>query len=358
MDSELSNEMIMEIISRSSLKTLDIMRCASNELNALTYESYLLDLYKKRNEIISGFLIQNVKSGWLYIQEFAPSPESRSLDLGFLPYNARILATSEQGIIVFQNRDYADFSFKDLYHVCKPTTKQVLALPNPEGRYTPRKFAIVVMSLKSLHYKIIRFCDHHVLKRWGEFYTTYRCDIFDSTTWEWRSLNQVNLPYGVFLTNPQPITKSGSIYMLLTNNDILKFDAYSERWKVFSSPIPYDQFDTSMPLMELVKYGGRLGLACKLPNSNGRWEIWVLTMGQMWEKIYVCKKKEGVAAEREWESLMALYDSDTSVMANRDTILFYRFKQEGDTMISKVVLNDIPYQIFTFRSDFEPIDLV
>ncbi|KAI3742115.1 hypothetical protein L1987_59795 [Smallanthus sonchifolius] len=351
MDSELSNEMIMEITSRTSLKTLDIMRCASKELNALTYESYLFDLYKKRNKIVSGFLIQHMKRGWMYIKEFAPSPESTCLDLGFLPYNSRIIATSEQGIMVFQNRDYMDFTFKDLYHVCKPATKQVLVLPNPEGKYTARKFAIVVMSLKPLHYKIIRFCDHPAMKRWGKLYTTYRCDVFDSMAWEWRSLKHVKLPYGVFLTNPQPITKSGSIYMLLTNNDILKFDAYSETWKVFSSPIPYDQFDTLRPLVELVKYGGRLGLACKPPNSNGRWEIWVLTTAQMWEKIYVCKRKEG-----SWESLKSLYDSDTSVMVDRDTLLFYRFRQEGSN-ISKVALKDIPYQIFSFRSDLEPIDL-
>ncbi|KAI3742125.1 hypothetical protein L1987_59805 [Smallanthus sonchifolius] len=243
----------MEVISRTSLKTLDIMRCASKELNALTYESYLLDLYKKRNKIVSGFLIQHMKRGWMYIKEFAPSPESTCLDLSFLPYNSRILATSEQGIMVFQNHDYMDFTFKDLYHVCKPATKQVLALPNPEGNYTARKFAIVVMSLKPLHYKIIS-----AMKRCGKLYTTYRCDVFDSMTWEWRSLKHVKLHYGVFLTNPQPITKSGSIYMLLTNNDILKFDAYSETWKVFLSPVPYDQSDTSRPLVELVKYGGRL----------------------------------------------------------------------------------------------------
>ncbi|KAI3801206.1 hypothetical protein L1987_29310 [Smallanthus sonchifolius] len=354
MDSELSNEMIMEVISRTSLKTLDIMRCASKELNALTYESYLFNLYKKRNKIVSGFLIQYLKRGCLYIKEFAPSPESTSLELGFLPLNAQILATSKQGIMLFQNRDYVDFTFKDLYHVCKPATKQVLTLPNPEGNHTPRKFAIEVMSLKPLHYKIIRFCDHHAVKQWGKFYTTYRCDVFNSMAWEWRSLKHVKLADGVFLTNPQPITKSGSIYMLLTNNDVLKFDAYSETWKVFSSPIPCDdESDTSRPLVELVKYGGRLGLACKPSNPNGRWEIWVVTTGRMWEKIYVCKRNEGGR-----ESLKALYDSDTSVMVDRDKLLFYRFKQEGSSkMISKVDLKDIPYQIFSFRSDLEPIDL-
>jgi hypothetical protein len=56
------------------------------------------------------------------------------------------------------------------------------------------------------------------------------------------------------------------------------------------------------------------------------------------------------------ESLKALYDPDTSVKVNRETFLFYKFKQ-GNNMIHNVVLNDIPYQIFSFRSDFEPLNL-
>ncbi|MFS7945825.1 hypothetical protein Hanom_Chr06g00528691 [Helianthus anomalus] len=106
MDSELSaSEMILKIMSRASIKTLAIMRCASKELNALAYESYLLDLYKKRNKMVSGYIIQNMRRGWMNIKQFAPSPESNILDLGFLPYIAQVLASSEQGIMVFKNQD-------------------------------------------------------------------------------------------------------------------------------------------------------------------------------------------------------------------------------------------------------------
>ncbi|MFS8022306.1 putative F-box associated interaction domain-containing protein [Helianthus anomalus] len=349
MDSEqLSSEMIMEIMSRASLKTFDIMRCINKELNALTYESYLLDLHKKRNKIVSGFLVQYRKSGWMHVKEFAPSPESNNIDLGFLPYNARILATSEQGLMVFKNPDLKDYK-KDLYHVCKPATKQVLTLPRPKEKHTYAKFAIVVMILKPLHYKIIRFSECPDLRRGRKFYTTYHCDIFDSVTWKWRSLKHVTLAEDVFLIiNQQPVTKSGSIYMLLTNNNILKFDAYSEKWKVFSSPIPYDESRTSV---ELVKYGGRLGLACKPPNTNGCWEIRVLTNDGLWDFVAVAK------CESKREELKALYDLDTSVMVDIETLLFYRFNQQGNNMIHKVVLNGWPCEIFSFRSDFEPMDL-
>jgi hypothetical protein len=56
------------------------------------------------------------------------------------------------------------------------------------------------------------------------------------------------------------------------------------------------------------------------------------------------------------ESLKALYDPDTSVKLNRETFLLYKFRQ-GNNMFYNVVLNDIPYQIFSFRSDFETLNL-
>ncbi|XP_076955403.1 uncharacterized protein LOC143630218 [Bidens hawaiensis] len=151
----------------------------------------------------------------------------------------------------------------------------------------------------------------------------------------------------------QPVTVSGSIYMLLSNNDVLKFDAYTEKWKVFSSPIPYDIYGYSNPSIVLVKYDGRLGLVCESTNANDCWEIWVLKMnGLMWEK-------EDVAVEiskSEWGLIKALYGTDTIVMVDGNTLVFYRFKQHGNDMISKVVLNGIPCRMFSFRSYFEPVD--
>ncbi|GJX90779.1 hypothetical protein Tco_0344105 [Tanacetum coccineum] len=154
MGSELCEEMIMEIILRSSLKTLDAMRCTSNDLHKLTYSSYFLDHYKKHN-IVFGCLLQNTIRGCINIQEFASSPDSKTLDLKFLPYNAKVLACSEQGIMVFKSPN-ARFNMKDLYYICKPTTQQVLPLPNPKTKYTTQKVAIVVRSMNPLHYKIVR----------------------------------------------------------------------------------------------------------------------------------------------------------------------------------------------------------
>nr|GEZ96835.1 hypothetical protein [Tanacetum cinerariifolium] len=181
MGSKLCEDMIMEIMLRSSLKTLNVMRCTSNDLNKLTYNTYFLDHYKKKH-FVCGCLLQNTIRGCINIQEFASSPDSNTLDLNFLPYNAKVLACSEQGIVVF-NSPNPRFNMKDLYHICKPTTQQVLPLPNPKTKYTTQKVAILVRSMNPLHYKIVRLSKPKtpVLQtKDKKLYSTHRVEIFDS----------------------------------------------------------------------------------------------------------------------------------------------------------------------------------
>nr|GEW66298.1 hypothetical protein [Tanacetum cinerariifolium] len=116
--------------------------------------------------------------------EFASSIDSNTLDLNFLSYNAKVLACSEQGIIVFKS-------------------------PNPSVLQTKDK----------------------------KLYNIHRVEIFDLNKWVWSLITYlVKLPFCVSLTNPQPITARGSIYMLLTNGDILSVDAYSATWEILTPP--------------------------------------------------------------------------------------------------------------------------
>ncbi|PWA49397.1 F-box domain-containing protein [Artemisia annua] len=96
-----------------------------------------------------------MRRGTNFINEFAPSPLSNNIDLRFLPFNARIVASSEQGIIVFESPDPENFS-NVFYNVCKPTTKQVSRLPNPETKYLTEKVVTVMRSKTTLLYKIVR----------------------------------------------------------------------------------------------------------------------------------------------------------------------------------------------------------
>ncbi|GKE67581.1 RNA-directed DNA polymerase, eukaryota, reverse transcriptase zinc-binding domain protein, partial [Tanacetum coccineum] len=273
---------------------------------------------------------------------FVPSPLSPSIDLHFLPFNAKIVASSEQGIIVLESLDPKNHR-NVFYNICKPATKQLLRLPYPKTRYRTEKVAIIVMGSKmTLRYKIVRLSNP---KFTGY---TLNCEIFDSKRGAWGPLNLIRLPYGVFLTNSQAITARGYINMLLTNGDVLMFDAHQEKWTRVSSPVPtLDECQFATPT-QLLKYSGKLGIAWKPLNAS--WEIWILTHDQSFKKLHVFSKKE----DSERESLLALYDSDTSVMVDHNTLIFHRFKRGKN--ISKFVMSDHPYQIFNFRSDFELVD--
>lgn len=168
-------------------------------------------------------------------------------------------------------------------------------------------------------------------------------------TWEWRLLDLVILPFGVFLTNQQAITTRGSIYMPLSNNDVLKFEAYSEKWTTFSLPIQTLEYPFGTT-SHLIKFERKLGFAYR--TTSHLWELWVLTNDESWERVHVFDTR---SEDNGISSLDAIYDSDTRVMREYEAIAFYRFK--GGDHIKKVLTSHHPYRIFTFRSDFEPIHL-
>lgn len=148
----------MEILSRTSLKTFDTIVSTNKQLNKLKYDPYFVHLYKQKNNIISGFLVKPVGCS-SYLPRFAPSQESADLDLGFLSRDSRILAASDQGIMLFET-PHPKCHRMVLYHICKPATKQVMGLPNPKTRYLTEKVAIMVMGSNPFHYKILRLSRH------------------------------------------------------------------------------------------------------------------------------------------------------------------------------------------------------
>lgn len=155
--------------------------------------------------------------------------------------------------------------------------------------------------------------------------------------WAWSLQDLVHLPYSVFLTG-SPITTSCSIYILLSNNEVLKFNLYLDKCTTVTSPNPSNNVIPRKP--KLLKYEGKLGFVCK--SLHGFWEIWVLNIDESWSKVYVLDKEEDAGNM----SIEALFDSHTSVM------LFNRFREDGN--IKKAVkLSHQPSQTFYFQSGFE-----
>nr|XP_043639615.1 uncharacterized protein LOC122610713 [Erigeron canadensis] len=316
-------------------------------------DTYPSDSYKKRTDFVSGFLVQDpTNNGEHYIHEFVPSPHSTTIDLKFLPHRARIVATNEQGLAVFE-APHSRFHRTVLYHVCKLTTKQVLALPNPKTRmFQTAMVAVVTIGSNPLHYKILRLSETSFTtsEKPVRLPFTYNCEIFDSKEWEWKVLAPLALPYGVTPANTEPITtSSGSIYMLLTNGDILKFDANSGKQTTLSPPPDYQPDDDHT---RLVKCEGKLGLAFRTPNDS--WEIWVHTNDGSWMKL--CSLDLNRITKRAQSSLVSFYDSDTFIISkDYDKLAFYKFTRDMDQEIklSKILTG----QIFSLHSDFETVNL-
>lgn len=150
----LPSDMIFEVLARTCLQRLDSLKLVCKEWNSLTYDSKFLELHSTNTNTMSGYLVQSMVS-CKYKTEFVfLDGKSSNLSFGFLPTDEiKIEASSNQGLFVYVSRKNHRH---DRYHICKPSTKQVVALPNPKTRYVTEKVALVVLGSNPLHYKIIR----------------------------------------------------------------------------------------------------------------------------------------------------------------------------------------------------------
>ncbi|KAI3740114.1 hypothetical protein L2E82_30533 [Cichorium intybus] len=175
-----------------------------------------------------------------------------------LPFKQNLSLCLCEGLIVFEsghptNNDLTAF------HVCKPTTNQFQALPDPESNYSTCKAAIVIIGVPEDD------CDD---------YDWYAFEIFDSESWSWREVDTIWLPPSESPTDNKLITSRGKVYMLLDSSNIFKIDAHSEECEIFLSPYPLGDlihYDHKI----FSKHEGNLGFDCH--HSNGFWDHWVLT---------------------------------------------------------------------------------
>ncbi|GKA23201.1 hypothetical protein Tco_0709163 [Tanacetum coccineum] len=296
MDSKQSYNSNKEILSPASFKTLNAKRWG-NAYNYRTYDSRLVKKHKQRNNIVSGVFIQHDDHSSQPTIEFVPLLESYSLDLGFLPKDARIISSSNQGILLLETPHPNIWYKKVLYYVCKPATKQILRLPDPYN-YRPKLVAIIVMSSNPiLHYKIVRFYEHESF-----------CDIF-------------------------------------------KFDAYSQTWKTLSLPDPVYDIRAYTSKKKLVKLEGKLGFACKQTDDYGLWDMWFLRTDESWEPTHALSKTEDIRGR----PLKSLNDSDTIVTLDHITFFCQRFKGYDNKLC--VTLSHPSYEAFSFQSDYKQVGL-
>ena len=154
----LPSELVMEILTRSSVETVASSRVTSKEINSMTYDSIFMKYFHDRTNHISGYFVQDIKKN-NYVSTFVSMDEHPELSLKFLPHSVQIEASTKQGILCCKSQKPEHYKIHK-YHVCKPSTKEWEQIPNPKTRYWTMTMAMMILHTKPLHYKIVRLSKH------------------------------------------------------------------------------------------------------------------------------------------------------------------------------------------------------
>ncbi|PIN11904.1 hypothetical protein CDL12_15488 [Handroanthus impetiginosus] len=314
----LPSDIIFEILTRTSLETLDACKSVCNEWNHLICESSFMPLYCKRTNTLFGYFIQDMIRN-KFVSMFVSTGQNSSIKN--IHSDMKILASSDHGILCCLRINGKSFR----YYVCKPVTEQWQALPNPKLRYQTAAIAMMVMKARPLRYKIVR------LSKEGQTRSEdiYRCEIFDSETWTWTMLQHINLPDSETINSKTSLSTSNSVHWLTSEDNVLQFHKAEQSFQKF--PLPKSvQGNRSYPYKQLVQYEGRLGLTYLTQESN--MELWVMQKDQ-------------------WMKKMVLN------IQTFNEVIFYNLEDYSFTRVQLDHRLTTGEEVFQFRSDFEPVDL-
>ncbi|XP_031116605.1 uncharacterized protein LOC116020260 [Ipomoea triloba] len=219
----LKQEILVEILIRATLETLDTFKVTSKESSELAGESWFIEKYAQKTKNIIGYIVQTLERftcSYNFVS-INPSLEVPGISMECFRDGMKILASSKQGILCCR----------------KP----------------PRN-------------------------------TTFICQIFHSKFWTWRQLEDLVMEQDTIFSNQPTVCISGIVYLLTNHNTILAFDSTTETHTEFPSPIAAIEDDKNYSKERIVEYKGKLGFTCEYKfdevwlwgvedNRNYRWEI-------------------------------------------------------------------------------------
>nr|GMD46605.1 F-box protein At5g49610-like [Ipomoea batatas] len=225
MDSEfpLGQDMLFEILSLTTLETLNTCKVVSKELKELIEDSWFLQNYTLRTKNIMGYFVQTLQHNISFstFVSIDPTLKIPNISIKCFGKDIRILASSNQGILCCQ----------------RPPNKN-----------------------------------------------NYICEIFDSKIWSWRQTENLITERSTIFDHQSPVCTGGLVYWLTNRNTILAFDSATETHLEFAGPIAATEENRSYMYERIVEYKGRLGFICKYKSdelvlwgledrTNYRWEI-------------------------------------------------------------------------------------
>ncbi|XP_057775426.1 F-box protein At5g41720-like [Salvia miltiorrhiza] len=262
---ELPSELIFEILSRTSLETLERCKAVSKSWKHIIYEPSFLPLHSQRTNSLFGYFFQDVRRIAKFPSAFVSSAPgaaaAAAIKVTWPCDDMEILASCDQGILCCQRR----ICYNKRFYACKPATSQWQALPNPKLRYETDAVAIVVVRSTPLRYIIARLYHSETMQ--------HHCEIFDSETWAWEKI-ECAAPYGEIIEYcRRAVTTAGRFFHWLTvNGNVLTLDVKRRSFRCS----PLLQCDPACKWKELVEYEGELGFARMVEDGDRReMEVWV-----------------------------------------------------------------------------------
>jgi hypothetical protein len=190
--SDLCRDAIYEVLTHSLMETMGKCRLLSKEYNKLTYEPFFTKLHSQGTNIVSGFLIQNVIKNEYKISFVSTNAlkTHTQISFDFLLEHVEIVSSTNQGVLFCHAHN------KSCYYVCDPSIQQRQKILNPKTRYDTIESSLMIERSKPLRYKIVRFSKPK-FHSYKEFYMYHciRLELFESTTWKWKLLDEVRLPH-------------------------------------------------------------------------------------------------------------------------------------------------------------------
>jgi len=143
----LSNDLLVEVLTRLPLKPLYRFKCVSKSWQSLISDDYL----RNRHHLIVSGVFQH-GSEISYISTFNSSFKSTSLDFSLSHSNSTLIDCCN-GLLLFYS------SLTTSYHVCNLTTRKSVALPNPSQK--SQISTIAFDPCHSQHFKVVNFINWH-----------------------------------------------------------------------------------------------------------------------------------------------------------------------------------------------------
>ncbi|KAL0898132.1 hypothetical protein Bca101_082093 [Brassica carinata] len=363
----INEDLILDIMSCCPATEISKFRLLSKACNKRSYEFHFINHHLNKTNSALGYFIQDHKKyrrpGVVVFGAEEKAPEKPRISLQFLPSSRDVkieACDAHHGVLLCVDHD----KFKGGrripdYIVCKPTTKQYRIIPNPKTRYFTIAIGLMVIQSNPFRYKIVRVSEPLPWERrkTSEGFSNLNCEVFDSDTYAWKQLSDLELPSGEFFRRSEkPESSYGFLHWLTGNNNVIQFCMQTETWSFF--PLPEDVIGDGSSL-DLVSYEGKLAVLCS--NSRGGYELRVLdnNSGKSWANV-----KDVLVTDLEDKYAKPLWflSNDVILVAGFGRLGLYNTNSNKFQYLHKTTQECLPYYLprdicFPFYSNFERICL-